>query len=83
MAGIHHRTAEQQTDPIITLIGVVDSIDPWVVNGIQLNVTDETEIQGEVTVGMIVRAKSFYWRTARGRSSASPRWENRSRPPGA
>jgi hypothetical protein len=49
--------AEQQTDPIITLIGIVDSIDPWVVNGIQLNVTDETEIQGEVTVGMIVRAE--------------------------
>lgn len=49
--------AEQQTDPIITLIGIVDSVDPWVVNGIQLNVTDETEIQGEVTVGMIVRAE--------------------------
>jgi hypothetical protein len=49
--------AEEQADPIITLIGVVDSIDPWVVNGFQLNVTDETEIQGEVTVGMIVRAE--------------------------
>lgn len=49
--------AEQQTDPIITLIGIVDSIDPWVVNGIQLNVTDETEVQGEVAVGMIVRVE--------------------------
>lgn len=49
--------AEQQTDPIITLIGVVDSVDPWTVNGIQLNVTDETEIRGEVTVGTIVRAE--------------------------
>ena len=50
-------SAEQQTDPVIILIGIVDSIDPWVVNGIQLNVTDETEIQGEVAVGMIVRAE--------------------------
>ena len=32
--------AQEQTDPIIILIGVVDSVDPWVVNGIELNVTD-------------------------------------------
>lgn len=50
-------SAEQQTDPIITLIGIVDSIDPWVVNGIQLNVTDETEIQGEIMTGTIVRVE--------------------------
>jgi len=47
--------ATEQTDPIIVLIGVVDSIDPWSVNGIELNVTDETIIEGEVTPGMIVR----------------------------
>ena len=47
--------AEEQTDPTIVLIGVVDSVDPWVVNGIELNVTDTTEIQGDITPGMIVR----------------------------
>ncbi len=49
--------AEEQTDPIIILIGTVDSIDPWVVNGITLTVTDETDIQGEITVGMVVRVE--------------------------
>ena len=49
--------AEEQTDPIIVLIGKVDSVDPWVVNGITLNVTDETEIQGAITPGMIVRVE--------------------------
>ena len=48
---------DEQTDPIIVLIGVVDSIDPWSVNGISLNVTDETDIQGDITVGMIVRVE--------------------------
>jgi len=48
---------DEQTDPIIVLIGVVDSVDPWSVNGISLNVTDETDIQGEITVGMIVRVE--------------------------
>lgn len=51
------RSAEQQTDPIITLIGVVDSIDPWVVIGIQLNVTDKTDVQGEIMTGTIVRVE--------------------------
>jgi hypothetical protein len=49
--------AEEQSDPLIVLIGVVDSIDPWSVDGIELNVTDETEIQGDITVGMIVRVE--------------------------
>jgi len=49
--------ADEPTDPIIILIGIVDSIDPWVVNGITLNVTDATDIQGEITVGMIVRVE--------------------------
>lgn len=49
---------DEQTDPIIILIGVVDSIDPsWVVNGIELNVTDGTDIRGEITVGTIVRVE--------------------------
>ena len=49
--------AQEQTDPIIVLIGRVDSIDPWVVNGITLNVTADTIITGEITPGMLVRVE--------------------------
>jgi hypothetical protein len=49
--------AGEPIDPIIVLIGKVDSMDPWVVSGITLNVTDSTEIRGTVTVGMIVRVE--------------------------
>jgi hypothetical protein len=49
--------AEAQTEPIIVLIGTVDSMNPWVVNGIELNVTDQTDIQGDITTGMIVRVE--------------------------
>jgi hypothetical protein len=49
--------AEENTDPTIVLIGVVDSVDPWVVNGIELNVTDTTDIQGDITPGTIVRVE--------------------------
>ena len=51
------KSAEQQTDPVLILIGVVTSIDPWVVNGIDLTVTDETDLQGDITEGMIVRVE--------------------------
>jgi hypothetical protein len=46
--------AEEQVDPTVTLIGNVDSIDPWVVHGITLNVTADTVINGEITPDMIV-----------------------------
>jgi hypothetical protein len=46
--------AEEQVDPTVTLIGNVDSIDPWVVHGITLNVTNDTVINGEITPDMIV-----------------------------
>lgn len=49
--------AEEQIDPIIILIGKVDSVDPWVVDGIQLNVTEDTDIQGTITPGMFVRVE--------------------------
>ena len=49
--------AEEQTDPIIILIGIVDSVNPWIVNGIQLNVTEDTDIQGTITPGMFVRVE--------------------------
>ena len=51
------KLAEEQTDPTLVLIGVVSSIDPWVVNGIKLNVDEETDIQGDITTGMIVRVE--------------------------
>ena len=50
-------STEEETDPIIILIGVVNSVDPWVVNDIELNVTEETDIQGEITTGMLVRVE--------------------------
>ena len=49
--------AEEAVDPIIILIGTVDSVDPWVVNGITLNVTADTIITGEITPGMLVRVE--------------------------
>ena len=49
--------AEAETEPIIILIGIVSSVDPWVVNGITLNVTETTNIQGTITVGMLVRVE--------------------------
>ena len=50
-------SAEGPTDPVIILIGTVDSVDPWVVNGITLTITDETYIQGEITPGLLVRVE--------------------------
>ncbi len=49
--------ADEQPDNTITLIGKVTSVDPWVVNGITLNVTENTVINGEITTGMLVRAE--------------------------
>lgn len=49
--------AEEGTDPILILIGIVDSVDPWVVNGIELTVTEETDISDGITPGMIVRVE--------------------------
>ena len=48
---------EEQTNPTIILVGVVTSVDPWVVNGITLNVTTDTVINGEINPGMIVRVE--------------------------
>jgi hypothetical protein len=49
--------AQEQTDPTSTvvLIGKVDSVSPWVVNGTQLNVTSDTNIEGDIKPGTIVR----------------------------
>ena len=37
------------------LVGRVFSIDPWVVSGLALNVDDETIIEGEIVLGMLLR----------------------------
>jgi len=51
--------AEAQTNPssTIVIIGKVTSTDPWVVNGITLNVTPDTVITGNITAGMLVRVE--------------------------
>ena len=48
---------EEQADPIIILIGKVESIDPWVVHGITLNVTSDTLIAPGIEPEMIVRVE--------------------------
>jgi len=49
--------ADEQTDQTITIIGRVTSVDPWVVNGITLNVSADTVINGEIKPGMLVRVE--------------------------
>jgi len=51
--------AEAQTNPssTIVIIGKVTATDPWVVNGITLNVTPDTVITGNITAGMLVRVE--------------------------
>lgn len=48
---------EEQASPMIILIGKVNSIDPWVVNGITLNVTSDTLIGEGIEPEMIVRVE--------------------------
>jgi hypothetical protein len=48
---------EEQTNPTIILIGKVTSIDPWVVNGITLNVTNDTLISEGIEPDMFVRVE--------------------------
>jgi len=42
---------------LTVLIGRVSSMEPWVVSGFELNVDAETIIEGEITVGMLVRVE--------------------------
>ena len=51
--------AEEQSSssPTIILIGKVESMDPWVVNGITLSVTSETLIGEGIELEMIVRVE--------------------------
>ncbi|HUE99258.1 MAG TPA: DUF5666 domain-containing protein [Anaerolineales bacterium] len=56
LASTIERVAEQ-TSPTIILIGKVMSIDPWVVNGMTLNVTGDTLISEGIIPEMIVRVE--------------------------
>ena len=48
---------EEKPYPFFVLIGTVLSTDPWVVNGIPLNVTGDTIIIGDIVPGMLVRVE--------------------------
>jgi hypothetical protein len=54
-SSIERARAEEQPSPTIILIGKVTSTDPWVVNGITLEVTSDTLISEGITADMIVR----------------------------
>ena len=56
-SSIERAAAEEQTSPTIVLIGKVVSVDPWVVNGITLNVTRDTLISEGIKPEMIVRVE--------------------------
>jgi hypothetical protein len=45
---------EDEEKHTIILVGIVDSIDPWVVNGLPLVVDEDTVIVGDVEVGTLV-----------------------------
>jgi len=49
--------AKEQTDQTVTLIGKVTSVNPWVVNGLTLNVTSDTVVNGEIKPGMLVQVE--------------------------
>jgi ferric-dicitrate binding protein FerR (iron transport regulator) len=42
----------------ITFIGIVGSMNPWIVNGLPLVITDDTVIPGSITVGSFVRVQA-------------------------
>ena len=49
--------AKQATNQTVTLIGQVTSTNPWVVNGLPLNVTNDTVINGDITPGTLARVE--------------------------
>ena len=56
-SSIKRAETDEQDAPTILLVGKVTSIDPWVVNGITLNVTSDTLISEGITAEMIVRVE--------------------------
>ena len=49
--------AKQETNQTVILIGQVTSTNPWVVNGLPLNVTGDTVINGDITPGTLARVE--------------------------
>ena len=49
--------AKQATNQTVILIGQVTSTNPWVVNGLPLNVTGDTVINGDITPGTLARVE--------------------------
>lgn len=48
---------QEEPNQTIILVGRVTSVNPWVVNGITLIVTDDTVITGDIEPGMLVRVE--------------------------
>ena len=46
-----------QANQTVTLIGQATSVNPWVVNGLHLNVTKDTVINGDIKPGTLVRVE--------------------------
>ncbi|MCB0016483.1 MAG: FecR domain-containing protein [Anaerolineales bacterium] len=53
---IHLRESNEHT---FSFIGVVDSIDPWVVSGTEILTDEETEIDDDIEVGSLVRVSGI------------------------
>jgi hypothetical protein len=49
--------AKQETNQTVTIIGQVTSTNPWVVNGLPLNVTSDTVVNGDIQVGTLARVE--------------------------
>ena len=49
--------SQEETDQTITIIGKVTSVDPWVVNDINLNVTADTVVNGDIKPGTLVKVE--------------------------
>jgi hypothetical protein len=49
--------AGEKTDAAITLVGKVDSVEPWMVGGIALDVTADTVLTGKIAANMIARVE--------------------------
>jgi hypothetical protein len=49
--------ATKQTNQTVILVGEVTSVNPWVVNGLPLNVTSDTVINGDIKSGTLARVE--------------------------
>ena len=50
---------EEAPYPLLVIVGTVISVDPWVVSGIPLDVTDDTVIEGDISPGVLVRVEIY------------------------